>query len=56
MVVIKSEVATLREAVHALAQASELMPQIYVLQESKYHDLESQRFSDLVKEALSKTD
>jgi hypothetical protein len=55
MVEVKSEVAVLREAIHALAKALELIPEIYVTQEGKAHGLESQIFSDLVKKALAKT-
>ena len=53
MVEIKSEVAVLREAIHALAQALKLIPEIYVPQGG--HGLESQRFTDLVEEVLGKT-
>jgi hypothetical protein len=52
---LQSELAEVREAIHALAQALELIPQIYVPQEGKAHGLEAGIFSDLVKEALSKT-
>jgi hypothetical protein len=55
MVEIKSEVAVLREAIHALAQALKLIPEIYVPQEGKGHGLESQIFTDLVEEVLGKT-
>ena len=52
---VQTEFAEVREAIHALAQALELIPQIYVPQEGKTHGLEAGIFSDLVKEALSKT-
>jgi hypothetical protein len=52
---VQSEYTELREAIHALAQALELIPQIYVPQEGKAHGLEAEIFSDLVKEALAKT-
>ena len=52
---VQSEFAEVREGIHALAQALELIPQIYRPQEGKAHGLEAGIFSDLVKEALSKT-
>ncbi len=52
---VQSEFAEVREAIHALAQALELISQIYVPQEGKAHGLEAGIFYDLVKEALSKT-
>ncbi len=55
MVEVKSEVAVLREAIHALAQALELIPEIYIPQGGKAHGLESQIFIDRVKEVLGKT-
>jgi len=38
---VQSEFAEVREAIHALAQALELIPQIYVPQEGKAHGLEA---------------
>jgi hypothetical protein len=55
MVAIQSDHTEIREAVHALAQALELIPQIYVPQAGKAHSLEAGIFSDLVREALSKS-
>ena len=52
---VQSEFAEVREVIHALAKALELIPQIYLPQEGKAHGLEAGIFSDLVKEALSKT-
>ena len=52
---VQSEFAEVREAIHALAQALELIPQIYLPHKGKAHGLEAGIFSDLVKEALSKT-
>ena len=50
MVEVKSEVTVLREPIHTLAQALELIPEIYIPQGGKAHALESQIFSDRVKE------
>ena len=48
-------VSGLREAIHALAQAIELIPDLYVPQDGKGKGLEARMFSELVKEALAKT-
>ncbi len=48
-------VVELREAVHALAHAIELIPDMYVLQGEKMSGIEAQIFSDLIKEVLAKT-
>jgi hypothetical protein len=48
-------VAELREAIHALAQAIALIPEIYVPQDGKAKRLEGQIFSELIKEALVKS-
>jgi len=55
MIEVQSDHTELREAIHALAQALELIPQVYVPQEGKAHGIEAEIFSDLVKEALGKT-
>ncbi len=51
----EQSVVELREAVHALAQAIELIPEMYVLQGEKTKGIEAQIFSDLIKEVLAKT-
>ena len=48
-------VVELREAVHALARAIELIPEMYVSQGDKTNGIEAQIFSDLIKEVLTKT-
>ena len=48
-------VVELREAVHALAHAIEMIPNMYVLQGEKTNGIEAQVFSDLIKEVLAKT-
>lgn len=51
----EKSVSGLREAIHALAQAIELIPDLYVSQDGKSKGLEARMFSELVKEALAKT-
>jgi hypothetical protein len=51
----EKSVAELREAVHALAQAIELIPEIYIPQGDKTKSIAAKIFSDLIKEALAKT-
>jgi hypothetical protein len=55
MTEVKSEIVELREAIHALARAIKLIPQIYTARRDKTNCLEAQVFSDLVEEVLSKT-
>ncbi len=51
----EKSVVDLREAVHALAHAIELIPEMYVTQREKTNGIEAQIFSDLIKEVLAKT-
>ncbi len=51
----EKSIAELREAVHALAHAIALIPEMYVLQGEKANGIEAQIFSDLIKEVLAKT-
>ena len=44
---VQSEFAEVREAIHALAQALELIPQIYLPHEGKAHGLELEYFPTL---------
>lgn len=45
----------LREAIHSLAQAIALIPEIYVPQGDKTKGLAAKIFSDLLKEVLART-
>jgi hypothetical protein len=51
----EKSVTELREAVHALAEAIALIPEIYVPQKDKNKSIEAKIFSDLLKEVLAKT-
>jgi outer membrane protein TolC len=51
----EKSVAELRQAIHALAQAIGLLPEIFIPQQAKTKGLEAQILSDLIKEVLAKT-
>ena len=55
MTEVKSEIVELREAIHALARAIKLIPEIYIAQKDKTKCLEAQVFFDLIEEVLGKT-
>jgi hypothetical protein len=51
----EKSVVELRGAVHALARAIELIPEMYVSQGGKTKGIEAQIFCDLIKEVFAKT-